>query len=155
MAEEVLFEVVDEEDGLVEELLGLATIHQDGFGTEHFRYFGKDGGSALCHQEVGEHAQERVGGDARETIGATALQANTKFAERNGLALVLLGLRIEFVEDAHTLAHFVLNVLGDEELDAALVVVAQEFFEHVRLVVLATQTEHEHATRIRMEHDVT
>ena len=49
--------------GLLEQFLGAATVHQDGFRTEHFGNLRQYGSTALCNQEVGEHTQQRIGGD--------------------------------------------------------------------------------------------
>ena len=46
------------------------------------------------------------------------------------------------------------DALGDEQLDTALVVVAEHGHEVLGLVVLTTEAEHEHATGIGVETDV-
>ena len=140
MAEEVLLEVVDEVYGLLEELLILAAVHEDGLCAKHLWHLGEDAGSALCYQPVGELAYQWIAGDAAESIGATALQADAQFAHRYVLTLVFLRFLVEVAENVHAHLQFVaFDLLGDEQLDAVLVVVAKHLHESVWLVVLTTQ----------------
>ena len=73
MAEEVLLEVVDEVNGLVEQSLVLATVHEDGLCAKHLRHLGQDAGTTLSYEPVGEFTYQWVGGDAAESVGATTL----------------------------------------------------------------------------------
>jgi len=52
MADEIVFEIIDERNGLSENRLILATGHQKRFGTEHFRDLGKHRGAPLGHKIV-------------------------------------------------------------------------------------------------------
>ena len=156
MREEVVLEVVDERDGLIQQLIVAATLHQDGFGAEHLRHFGEDGGATLLlAEEVGESTKEWIGCDAREAIRTTALEANAQFAGWYGLTLVLLSLLDEFGEEIDTIGNLIaLNFLADHELHTVLVVVAAELLEDARLVVLATKTYNENGTCIGMMYHV-
>ena len=155
MREEVFLEVVDEGDGLAEELLRPTAVHQDGFGSEHLRHLGEDAGSALRHKPIAELAYEGVGGDARETVAASALQAHAELCHRHILAFVLGSLPAEFAQLAKSFLHLVaLYALRHEQANALLVVVAQHGHEVFGLVVFASQREHQHTARIGVEHDV-
>ena len=102
----------------MEQFGGLATVHEDGLGTEHLGNLGEHTGAALCHEPVGEFADEGIGGDAAEAVGATALQTDAELGDGNVLALVLCGLGIEFAEDSHTSLNLVtFDALGDQQFD--------------------------------------
>ena len=155
MRQEILLEIVDEMHGFIEQCTILATVHQDGFCTEHLRYLGEHGGATLTHDEVAEHAQERIGCDARESVGTAAFQSHAEFGEGNCLALVFGSNSIEFTQNLHAFLHFVtLHFLAHHEADALLVVVAEQFLKLVGLVVLASQTNHKHGTGIGVQHEV-
>ena len=76
VAEVVLFEVVDETDGGLQNVIGDGTFHEQVLCSEHLRHLGQDGASTLRTEPVGEAAQQRVGGDAGEAVGATAFQSH-------------------------------------------------------------------------------
>ena len=48
-----------------------------------------------------------------------------------------------------------MDLLGSNKLDALFIDLAAELAEHIRLVVLATETNHEHGTCIRMMNHIT
>ena len=79
MREEILLEVIDHRDGLVEETLSPTTVHEDSLGTEHLRDLCQHRCAPLSDEPVGELTHEWVGGDARETVGATTLQTDAQF----------------------------------------------------------------------------
>ena len=140
MAQEVLLEIVDEVNSLIEELLVLATVHQDCFCTKHFRHLGEDACTALCHEPIRELAHQWISGDAAESVRSAALQAHAELAHRNLLSLIFLGLGIEIAEDFHAFLNLIaFYLLGNEQLDAVFVVIAQHRHEIVWLVVLAAQ----------------
>ena len=56
------------------------------------------------------------------------------------LALVLTGLLVEAAQDIHASFHLVFHLLGDQKLDALLIVVAQHRHEVIGLIVLASKT---------------
>ena len=154
MAQEVFLEVVDELDRLVEQLAVAAAVHQDSFGSEHLGYFGQYGGAALCHEEVGEQTQQRVGRDARKAVGTSALQPDTEFAQRDVLAYVLRSPGVEFAQQLHAFLEFIVHLLGYHEPDALRVVFAQEFAECIRLVVFTSQPHDKYSSGIGVEHHV-
>ena len=155
VGEEIVLEIVDHRDGLLEQLGGLATVHEDGFGTEHLGNLGEHAGATLSHEPVREFTDKWIGGDATETVGATTLQTDAELGDGNILALVLCGLGIEFAENLHASLNLVaFNALSDEQLNTRLVVVAKHGHEVLWLVVLAAEAEHEHATGIGVETDV-
>ena len=155
MGEEVVLEIVDERDGLLEQLGRLATVHEDGLGTKHLGHLGEHARAALCHEPVAELAYERIGGDAREAVAAAALETYAQLRYRYVLSLVVLGDGIELAQYLHGCLYLVaLHFLRDEEPDAVLVVVAQCLHEGIGLIVLAAQSQDEHGASIRMEHNV-
>ena len=140
MAQEVLLEVVDKVNSLIEEFLVLATVHQNRLSTEHLRHLGEDACAALGHEPIGEFAHQWVGGNAAESVRSAALQSHAEFAYGNLLALILLGLGIEIAENLHSFFNLIaFHLLGNEQLDAVLVVIAQHRHEIVWLVVLTSQ----------------
>ena len=156
VAQEILFEIINHRDGLLKELGRLATVHQNSLGTKHLWHLSQYAGTTLSHEPVAELAHKGIGGNAAKAIRATALQTNTQFADGHILATVLAGNSIELAQDLHTSLNLVaINLLGNEQADTVFVVVAQEFHEVIGLVVLATQTQHQHGTGIRMEHNIT
>jgi hypothetical protein len=156
MREEVVLEVIDERNGLVEELTVLATVHKDCLCTEHLRDLGEYACATLCYEPVRELAFERVGGNARESIRTTAFKSYTELTYRHINSLVLLANLIHLAENVHAIFRLVtFNLLCNDELDALLVIVAKHSHEIVWLIVLATERENEHGTCIRVEHDVT
>ena len=68
--------------------------------------------------------------------------------------LVLTGDVIEFAENLHTSLHLVINLLGNEQLDAIFIVVTEHLHEVVGLVVLTTEAQHQNGTCIGVEADV-
>ena len=154
--EEVVLEVVDERDGLVEQLLVAATLHEDGLGTEHFRNFGEDGGATLgLAEEVGESTNQWVARDARIAVGAATLQADAECRGRTGLTLEGLCVLDDLGEGLDTVLHFVaLNLLANHELNAVRIIAFAELLEDLRLVVLATQADDEDATCIGVKNHV-
>ena len=125
VADEVLFEAVDHPDGLLKDLLVLATVHQEALGTEHLGHLGQHGGAAAGAQHIAEAANRRVGGDAGQTVRAAALHADDQLTGRDRLTLKLRGVGGQLFQDLASRNQLVLNVLAGQELDAVMVVVAQ------------------------------
>ena len=62
---------------------------------------------------------------------------------------------VKFAKNFHAFLHLIAHYfLRDEELDALLVVVAQQLLELVRLVVLAAEAKHEHRSCIGVKHNI-
>ena len=67
----------------------------------------------------------------------------------------MLRLGVQFAQDRHAVLHLIaLNLLRHHELHALLVYLAAELTEHVRLIVLATKTDHEYRSCIGMMNHV-
>ena len=67
----------------------------------------------------------------------------------------MLGLSVKLAQNLHASFHLVaLHTLGNQQLDTALVVVAQHSHEVLRLVVLTSQAQHQYATGIGVQTDV-
>ena len=60
VAHKVILKVVDKENRFVEHIAVHATVHQNSFGTKHFRHFCQHRATALSNQEIGEYAQQRI-----------------------------------------------------------------------------------------------
>ena len=149
MREEVVLEIIDERNCLIEELTVLATVHKDCLCTEHFWYLGEDACAALSYEPVGEFALKWVGGNARESVRATAFKTYAEFTYWNINALVLLAYPVHLTENVHAVFNLVtFNLLCHNELDALLVIVAKHSHEVIRLIVLASEGENEHGTCI-------
>ena len=155
MRQEVALEIVDEAHRLLKQFLIFTTVHQDGFGTEHLGHFSEYGCAALCNQEVAEHTQQRVGCDARETIGTTALETYTQFAQGYVGAYVLTGYVVNLTEYLHTFFHFVaFNLLGYDVLHTFGVNFTYKFLEHIRLVIFTSEAYYQHGTSIGVQYHV-
>ena len=139
MREEVVLEVVDHRYRLVEEVFCAATVHQYGFGSKHFGHLRQYRGSTLSDEPVGEFSHKRIGSDTRETVRATTLQSYAEFRYRNLHTLILLGKIVEFTKYRHTCFHLVFYLLGNEQFNTILIIIAQHRHEVVRLIVLTAQ----------------
>ena len=140
--------------GLPEGSFVLATVHEYGLGAEHFGHLGENGSPPLLHEPVGEYSEKRIRGNAREAVGASALQADAQFAHRNILANIVLAGRINPAQTLKTIFDLVLDFLAGEHLHAAFVDRSYEFAEGIQLVVLAAEAHDQHAARIGMVHHV-
>ena len=149
---EIPLEIVDQADGLLEDGTVLGAVHQDGLGAEHLGHFGEHGGAALCDEPVGKEAHERIGRDARKTVGAAALQPDAEVGQRQRPALVGAGLLDQLAADFESGSDLVLDLLSDEELHALVVPLADGLLEGRNLVVLAPETQDEYGTGIGMLH---
>ena len=154
MGKEIFLEVVNQAHGLLEEFRRAATVHQNGFRPEHLGHFRQHRGASLRNQIVGKHAQQRIGRDAGKTVGATAFQSHAQLGEGHIGTLVLTALGIQFTQDAHAFLVFIVHLLRHQETDTVFVIRADEFPKHVGLVVLASQTYHQHGSGIGMQHHV-
>ena len=152
--EEVFFEVVYQFHRFFKQLFVTAAVHQDCFRTEHFGYFRQYTRTALCNEEVGEHAQQRISRNAGESVGTAAFQTYTQFAQRHVHTFVLAGFRVEFAQQFHTFFVFVAHFLRHHELYTVGIVFTQKLAEYIRLVVFASQTYHKHGTCIGVQHHV-
>ena len=125
MPQEVGLEAVDHVHSLVEDLLVDAAIHEEALGTEHLGHLGEHRGAALGHQHVGEPAYGGVGGDAGQTVGATALHADHQFRGGDGLPACFAGVVRQLFQQYPGGREFVLHLLAGEEFHPLFVVVAQ------------------------------
>ena len=153
-ADEVLLEVVDQAYGLVEQLTGGATVHQQGLGAEHFGDFRQHGRAALGHNPIGKDAQQRVGGNAGKAVGATALQAHPQFAHGDIDADILPGMDKQFPGQLQTVFHLVLHLLADEHPHAGGLDGTHDLAEGIQLVVLASEADHQDAAGVRVMHHI-
>ncbi len=154
VSDKVLFEVVHHSDGFFKRGLIAAVAHQDLLGTKHLRHLGQHGSAAVTDHVVREAAQHRVGGDAREAIGAAALETKLQLAQLARFAFIVTHRVIELVHMLKARFHFVFLVLADHKVDAVRVEITQRFAEHINLVVLTAETNHQHRTRVRVAHHV-
>src|SRR6185436_9463620 len=82
----VALEVVDQADEAIERLSIARPRHQQPLGAEDLRDFGEDRRAAGADHAVGEAADERIGGESRKTVRATAFEADDQLAEADRLA---------------------------------------------------------------------
>ena len=140
MTQEVFLEIIDEVNGLVEQFLVLATVHENRLCTEHLRHLSKDRSTALSNEPIRELTYQWVGGNTAETVRSTALQTYAQLADRNFLTLISFSLVVELPEHIHTHFQFVaFHLLGNEQLDAILVIVTEHLHELVRLIILTSE----------------
>ena len=155
MTQEVLLEVVNQVNGLVEEFLVLATVHQNGFCAKHFRHLCQDACTALCNEPVAEFTYQWVGCNSAEAVRTATLQTYAQLAYRNFLALVFLSHGIEIAQNLHAFLQLIaFNLLCYKKFDAVVVVISEHLHEIIWLVVLAAERENEHGTCVRMQTDV-
>ena len=128
----------------------LATVHQDGFGAEHFGDFGEDRGAALGYDPVGEDAQERVGRYAGKAVGTAAFKADTQLAHRYFHPAVLGCGGEDFAQLLKAVFDLVAHFLAGEHAHAGGLNGADEFAESVELVVFAAEADDEHAAGVGM-----
>ena len=113
----ILLEAVDQVAGLFEHFLVPAPAHDQGFRAEHFGHFGEQRRAARRADAVADRAQEGVGGDAGEAVGATALEAHHKLG--NGLfgAHVVFQLVLQLLDELERFGLLILPFLAHQELD--------------------------------------
>ena len=96
-----------------------------------------------------------MGRNAAEAVASATFQSHAQLRHRHILAFVLAGHLVEFAKHRHAHFHLVaLDLLNNQQLDAFLVVVAQQLHEIVGLIVLAAQADDKHATCIGVKNDV-
>ena len=88
----VVLPPVDARDEFFAHLAAHGAARQQMLGAIDFRGFGQDRGTAGRHQAVNGIAERRVGGDARVTVRAAALQADDQVTGADRFALHLVGL---------------------------------------------------------------
>ena len=155
MREEVVLEVVDHRYCLIEELLSTATVHENRLGTEHLGYLSENACTSLSHEPVAELTNERISGDAGESVRATTLQSYAQLTYGHFLTLILLGDIVELTQNLHACLYLVaIYTLGHEEFDAVFIVVTEHSHEVFGLVVFTAETQYKHSSCIWMQTDV-
>ena len=150
--QKVIFVVVDQSHRSVKHILAGAAVHQQLFGTEHLRHLGEYRAAAHGRQSVGDPAAQGVGGDAGQAVAAAAFQPDFQFADRQGTASVLGCQGLQFPNDGNAFFQFIGTVLAVEKAHPPGVVVTQDFFEFLDIVVLASQSQYQHAAGIGVVH---
>ena len=150
----IALEVVDQAHGLSKQLFGAAAGHEDGLRAEHLRDLGQDGASAHRGQQVGEHADGGVRGDAGQAVRAAALEAHDQLVRRTGHAFIPAHPRRQFADQTDPFSQFIFHVLADQEADAALVVFAHVRSDLLNAAVFAAEAQQQHAARIRVNREI-
>ncbi|MNN47047.1 hypothetical protein D3C81_1614510 [compost metagenome] len=91
----------------------------------------------MGNKEIGESTEQRIRRNSGKTVGAAALQPNVQLTERHRLPAVVPGRLDQFVEQRQPRLQLVFDLLGYEEFDTLLVVIAQVLAELGNDVVLA------------------
>ncbi len=103
---------------------------------------------------VGELAQQRVGGDTGETVGAATFQPEFQFAEFARSAGVVLHPGQQLFQVFNAGADFIVMLLADHKANPLGIKVAEGLFERRDLVVLATQTYHQNPAGVGVANHV-
>ena len=146
----VIFKIVDQIDGPVEQSFVFTAVHQQCFRSEHFRDFGEDRCPSAGDQTVGKSTHHRICRDAGQSVGAAAFHTDDQLACRNRFPLKRSGIFGEFTDDLQSVCNLVFTFLCDEKTDAVRIVVADVFFQFVDAAVLTAKSEHKDAACIRM-----
>src|SRR5690606_8667188 len=119
---------------------------------EHLRNLREDHAAPHGRETVGDAAHHGVRRDATEAVGPTALVADDEVG--GGALHPRVGGHPanELGHGVQPLLHLVVHILGVEEEHAIAIDIARHGQEAFHLVVLATQTEHQHAAGIRVTH---
>lgn len=125
---EIVFKIVYEVYGLMENFFVFTAVHEERFRTEHFGNLGEDGRSAFGDEKVGKNTDGGIGGDARQAVGTAAFHADNQFAAGDGFALCRAGVVGQLLYQGEAVRDFVLRILGDKKFDAVRVVGADVFF---------------------------
>ena len=147
---EVVFEVVDEIDEIAEDLFVGRAVHEKLFRAEHLGDFGEDAGAARGAVEIHEASDERVRRDAGVSVAGAAFSADNQFVRGQGLAFELGRVVCEIAEFFEPGFDFVFDILRIEESDAVRIDVPDGFKLEAHLVVLAAESHHEYAPRVRV-----
>ena len=92
-------------------------------------------------------ADEWVGGQSTERVGAAALQSHHEVRQRSRYARVSFEEIGEFLERSHPLGHLVVDRLCVETADATRVEL-RDIEQCRQLIVLTAQSDDQHATRV-------
>ena len=117
MVDKIALEVVNHRHRLLKGRLIATAAHQDTFRAEHLRYLGQHRGAAVSDHLIGETPQQRVGGNAGETVRSAALQAELQLAQLARLALVMAHRLIQGAQMLQPCFHFVVVLLAHHILD--------------------------------------
>ena len=109
----------------------------------------------MGHEPVAELTHEGIGGDAAEPIAATALQTYTESGNIDVLTTVLAHELPKLAQNLHACLDLIaIDLLGDQQTDALVVIVSEGFHERLGLVVLTPQSQYEYGTGIGVQTDV-
>ena len=138
-------------DCSVESSLVLATRHQDGLRTKHFRDLSKNCSTSLRYDPVRESSKKRICGNSREAVRTAALEAHLKFADRHVFTMVILSRLGNLPEEIHAMLHLVtLDLLRFHELHSGFVYLTHKLSECAELIVLTTKSNDENTGSIRV-----
>ena len=151
---EVFLEVVDQINCLAEDRFVFRTVHKLNFSAEHFRNFREDGCSAIRNEKVGEAADNRVGGDAGESVGSAALETDLQLGGRALGAFVFGDDLNEFLDLFHAGSDFIFFALCDDEAYTLRIVFADIRLQDCDIGVFTSETEYQNAAGIRMNDQV-
>ncbi len=150
MGDKIAFEIVDHVDGFAEGLPVAAAAHQNALGAEHLRHFGQYRGAAVGDHIVGKAPQQRVGGNARQSIRTAALQAELQLAQAARLAAIVAHLPVQLVQQRQPGLHLVVLLLAHHKAQPPLVRYAQRGAKGIHLIVLAPQPDNQHRAGVGM-----
>ena len=148
--DEVAPEVVEDRRHAIEHLPARRAIEQQLLGAEHLGDLGQDRGAAGVHAPVRDSPDERIGRDAAQAVGASALESELEVGQRTRLASIRAGHCDEFGNRGETRLQLILHALRRERADPAPFDSVERPEQPVQLVRLATETDDEDAPRIRM-----
>ena len=110
--------------------------------------------AAHGHQPISDVAHQRIGGDARQTVGATALETDDQLTGGDTAPNVLGGVVDEQTQQYSAGLQFVRDGLTLQKRRALRVPVTQQLFQLSDAAVFAAPSQHQHASGVGMPNQI-